>query len=36
VEEVLHMGDARSLQDLSVENAGALFREQGYAATSIK
>lgn len=30
------MGEARSLQDMIVENAGALFREQGYAATSIR
>ena len=30
------MGDTPSLQDLIVEKAGELFREQGYAATSIK
>ena len=30
------MVDPRSLQDRIVENAGELFREQGYAATSIK
>ena len=30
------MGEARSLQDMIVKNAGELFRKQGYAATSIK
>jgi AcrR family transcriptional regulator len=30
------MSEASSLQDLIIENAGELFREQGYAATSIK
>jgi AcrR family transcriptional regulator len=30
------MAEASSLQDLIVENAGELFREQGYAATTIK
>ena len=30
------MGSAHSLQDLIVERAGELFREQGYAETSIK
>ena len=30
------MGEASSLQDLILENADELFREQGYAATSIK
>ena len=30
------MSEAHSLQDLIVENAGELFRERGYAATTIK
>ena len=30
------MSEAHSLQDLIIENAGELFRERGYAATTIK
>ena len=30
------MGEAHSLQDLIIENAGELFQERGYAATTIK
>ena len=30
------MGEAESLQDLIIENAGELFRERGYSATTIK